>query len=202
MINEELYQRCLMAVAPQENKRLNRANNIDISPPLSDAPEERLVQEVTKVLARRKYATIYDIGKSMSVHSGTIRNIMNKLVRDGTVMSGQDASAKRTIDWMPKDDDGFVPMINRSPTTRRASAERPRKSERLAQVERERQQVLEHMTHGRWAHVNTIAAKVGIRVPIARGHLRRLAEMGLVQEQKKYNRTYWKIATTSTLAAE
>lgn len=202
MINEELYRRCLMAVAPKENKRLWRANNIDISGPPVDAPKELLIKEVTKIISRRKYVTIYDISKFISVKSDAIRAVMNKLVRDGIIMSGQDASAKRTIYWMPKDDDGFVPMISRSKTTRDASIERRWGGSRLVQIEREREMVLDVMPKGKWVHANNIAAKINVRVPIVRGHLRRLSEAGLVDERKMSNRTYWKIADAAALAAK
>lgn len=202
MINEDLYRRCLEAVAPKENMRLHKQNRIDYTGKAIPS-DEWSRKQILEFLKSRVYATASDAMRHIDLDHSAIRSALSKMVREGIVMSGQDPSAKKTMYWLADHDDGFVPHLGRSKTTKKHSFTEARVSPRVQRIEEEREKTLQATRHDKWMHANTIASRTNIRVTVARGHLKRMSEMGMVDQKKIGTKTYWRrVARPSGQAEE
>lgn len=192
MINEEVYRRCLEAVAPEENRRLHKGNRLDYLG-TSNLQDEVPIEQVMDLMKRKRSITIGDAARAIKTDYDVVKPIMKKLAREGKVMSGQDPSAKKTIYWLNERDD-FVPYQNRCEATQSRSIQTPRKSPRQIRIEDERNRTLGATSSEKWMHVKSISARANVRESIARGHLKRMMEAGLVEEKKIDNRSFWRRA--------
>ena len=192
MINEDLYRQCLEAVAPRENKRLYKTNSIDLRG-TAKLEDEWSRQELISFLKRRTSATVDDISKWVPLKSSVIRSVLNRLVREGKVMSGSDPSASKTLYWLQQNDDYFVPIKRRSKTTRENTPQKDRLTPREKRIAEEKEKTLAAVSTDKWLHANVIAAKAGVPVPIARGHLKRASMAGIVEETKNFHKSYWRL---------